>query len=168
MEKRNRITPRQIAILIGIAALVLILCFVYGNSMLSKQESAEVSSSVMDAMEGILRPIVEFVTGGPVDDTLLHKVVRKGAHFAEFAALSALLTVLLHLIFGTWRTHAMGYVLFLSLLFGVLDEFLQSFTGRGTSVRDVMLDLCGALLGIACVITLIEIIKRLRRHQKSK
>jgi VanZ family protein len=136
--------------------------------MLSKQESAEVSSSVMDAMEGILRPIVEFVTGGPVDDTLLHKVVRKGAHFAEFAALSALLTVLLHLIFGTWRTHAMGYVLFLSLLFGVLDEFLQSFTGRGTSVRDVMLDLCGALLGIACVITLIEIIKRLRRHQKSK
>jgi hypothetical protein len=91
MEKRNRITPRQIAILIGIAALVLILCFVYGNSMLSKQESAEVSSSVMDAMEGILRPIVEFVTGGPVDDTLLHKVVRKGAHFAEFAALSALL-----------------------------------------------------------------------------
>ena len=168
MEKRNRITPRQIAILIGIAALVLILCFVYGNSMLSKQESAEVSSSVMDAMEGILRPIVEFVTGGPVDDTLLHKVVRKGAHFAEFAALSALLTVLLHLIFGTWRTHAMGYVLFLSLLFGVMDEFLQSFTGRGTSVRDVMLDLCGALLGIACVITLIEIIKRLRRHQKSK
>lgn len=168
MEKRNRNTPRQIAILIGIAALVLILCFVYGNSMLSKQESAEVSSSVMDAMEGILRPIVEFVTGGPVDDTLLHKVVRKGAHFAEFAALSALLTVLLHLIFGTWRTHAMGYVLFLSLLFGVLDEFLQSFTGRGTSVRDVMLDLCGALLGIACVITLIEIIKRLRRHQKSK
>ena len=168
MEKRNRITPRQIAILIGITALVLILCFVYGNSMLSKQESAEVSSSVMDAMEGILRPIVEFVTGGPVDDTLLHKVVRKGAHFAEFAALSALLTVLLHLIFGTWRTHAMGYVLFLSLLFGVLDEFLQSFTGRGTSVRDVMLDLCGALLGIACVITLIEIIKRLRRHQKSK
>ena len=168
MEKRHRITPRQIAILIGIAALVLILCFVYGNSMLSKQESAEVSSSVMDAMEGILRPIVEFVTGGPVDDTLLHKVVRKGAHFAEFAALSALLTVLLHLIFGTWRTHAMGYVLFLSLLFGVLDEFLQSFTGRGTSVRDVMLDLCGALWGIACAITVIEIFERRRRHQKSK
>lgn len=168
MEKRNRITPRQIAILIGIAALVLILCFVYGNSMLSKQESAEVSSSVMDAMEGILRPIVEFVTGGPVDDTLLHKVVRKGAHFAEFAALSALLTVLLHLIFGTWRTHAMGYVLFLSLLFGVLDEFLQSFTGRGTSVRDVMLDLCGALLGIACVITVIEIFERLRRRKHNK
>ena len=168
MEKRNRITPRQIAILIGIAALVLILCFVYGNSMLSKQESAEVSSSVMDAMEGILRPIVEFVTGGPVDDTLLHKVVRKGAHFAEFAALSALLTVLLHLIFGTWRTHAMGYVLFLSLLFGVMDEFLQSFTGRGTSVRDVMLDLCGALLGIACVITVIEIFERLRRRKHNK
>lgn len=168
MEKRNRITPRQIAILIGIAALVLILCFVYGNSMLSKQESAEVSSSVMDAMEGILRPIVEFVTGGPVDDTLLHKVVRKGAHFAEFAALSALLTVLLHLIFGTWRTHAMGYVLFLSLLFGVLDEFLQSFTGRGTSVRDVMLDLCGALLGIACAITVIEIFERLRRRKHNK
>jgi VanZ family protein len=168
MEKHTKITPRQIAILIGIAALILILCFVYGSSMLSKQESAEVSSSVMDSIKGILRPIVELVTGGPVDDTLLHKVVRKGAHFAEFAALSALLTILLRLIFGTWRTHAMGYVLFLSLLFGVLDEFLQSFTGRGTSVRDVMLDLCGALLGILCAIALIEFCGWLRRRNNHK
>jgi VanZ family protein len=168
MEKHTKITPRQIAILIGIAALILILCFVYGTSMLSKQESAEVSSSVMDSIKGILRPIVELVTGGPVDDTLLHKVVRKGAHFAEFAALSALLTILLRLIFGTWRTHAMGYVLFLSLLFGVLDEFLQSFTGRGTSVRDVMLDLCGALLGILCAIALIEFCVWLRRRNNHK
>jgi hypothetical protein len=60
------------------------------------------------------------------------------------------LTGILWLVCGTWRTHAMGYVLFASLLCGVLDEFLQSFTGRGTSVRDVMLDFGGALIGIVC------------------
>ena len=168
MEKHIKITPRQIAVLIGSLILILILCFVFGNSMLSKQESAEVSSGVMEAIQGILRPVVELITGGPVDDTLLHKVVRKGAHFAEFAALSALLTGLLQLLCGTWRTHAIGYVLFLSLLIGVLDEFLQSFTGRGTSVRDVMLDLCGSLIGILFAIVLIELLQWLRRRKANK
>ena len=166
MEKQNKRVLRPIGIVIAIAAIVALLCFVFGNSMLSKQESAEVSSTVMELVRGLLRPIVEWITGGAVDDTLLHKVVRKGAHFAEFALLSALLTGLLRLLCGTWRTHAMGYVLFFSLLIGVLDEFLQSFTGRGTSVRDVMLDFCGALIGIGCAIVLIELYDWIRWKRK--
>lgn len=168
MDQHTKNNTRRIAILINAVLLILILCFVFGNSMLSKQESAEVSSSVMGAVEGILRPIVELITGGSVDDTLLHKVVRKGAHFAEFAALSALLTGLLWLWHGTWQTHAMGYVLFCSLLVGVLDEFLQSFTGRGSSVRDVMIDFCGALMGIAFAIAVIGIYGRLRRRKNNE
>ena len=166
MNWHAKTTRRQIAIAICLIALILILCFVYGNSLLDKQESAEVSSSVMEALQGILRPIAEWIAGAPVDDTLLHRVVRKGAHVAEFAALSSFLTAFLWLWQGTWRTHAMGYVLFFSLLFGVLDEFLQSFTGRGTSVRDVMIDFGGAILGIFGAAVLIEVYEWLKRKRK--
>lgn len=161
----NKYTRRRIGILLGIVATLAVLCFVFGNSLLSKQESAEVSSSVKEALEGLLRPVAEFFAGGEVSDELLHKIVRKGAHFIEFAGLSALLTGILWLVCGTWRTHAMGYVLFASLLCGVLDEFLQSFTGRGTSVRDVMLDFGGALIGIVCALALIELILWIRRRR---
>ena len=159
---------RRIGILIGAILAIAVLAFVFGNSLLSKQESAALSTSVMDAVEGLLRPIVELFTDGPVDDALLHKVIRKGAHFVEFAGLSALLTVILWLLCGTWRTHAMGYVLFISLLLGVVDEFIQSFTGRGTSVRDVMLDFGGTLIGILLAIGAIELISYLRRRRKTE
>ena len=162
-KKRSR---RSVGIVIGTVAVIVLLCFVFGNSMLSKQDSAEVSATVMELVRGFLRPIVEWITGGPVDDVLLHKVVRKGAHFTEFAALSFFLTGLLRLFCCMWRTHAMGYVLFFSLLIGVLDEFLQSFTGRGSSVRDVVLDFCGALMGILCAIVAIEIYDWFRWRRK--
>jgi VanZ family protein len=165
-NNQNNRARRSVGIAIAAVTVIAMLCFVFGNSMLSKQESAEVSSTVMELVRGLLRPIVEWITGGAVDDALLHKVVRKGAHFAEFAALSFFLTCLLRLLCCTWRTHAMGYVLFFSLLIGVLDEFLQSFTGRGSSVRDVVLDFSGALIGILCAIVVIEIYDWIRWRRK--
>lgn len=165
MMNMGKRTGRQWAILIGALALILWLSFVFGNSTLSKQESAEVSSSFMEAIEVVLRPIVEWVTGESASYDLLHKIVRKGAHLVEFAALSFILTVLLRLFCGTWKTHAIGYVLFISLLFGVADEFLQSFTGRGTSVRDVMLDFVGALIGVGIGIVIIELFEKIFRRR---
>ena len=39
-------------------------------------------------------------------------------------------------------------LLFFALLCAVADEFLQSFTGRTSSVRDVLIDFGGALCGM--------------------
>ena len=168
ISKQNNRTRQLFGFIVNIVATIAILCFVFGNSMLSKQESAQVSTGVMRMIQGILRPIVELITGGPVDDTLLHKVVRKGAHVTEFAVLSALLTGLLWRRKGTWQTDAMGYVLFLSLLCAVSDEFLQSFTDRGSSVRDVVLDLCGSILGIVFAVALIEFCAWIKQKKRNK
>ena len=148
-----------------VVLIALVLGFVFGNSILSREESAQVSSSVMMRLEGWLRPVVSLFVEGEVSDNLLHLVVRKLAHFTEFAVLASLLVILLCLVRGTWRTHALVDVFFAALGCAVLDELLQSFTGRGSAVRDVVLDFCGATVGIVCTVALWEIIAALRRKK---
>ena len=53
---------------------------------------------------------------------------------------------------------------FLSMVF-IKDEFIQSFTGRGSSVRDVVLDFCGALTGMLLTFLLAELIRSLKRNK---
>nr|HML48891.1 VanZ family protein [Clostridia bacterium] len=73
--------------------------------------------------------------------------VRKLAHFAEFTALG----FLAQLSFGVVNRlngHTALHGLFLGLLVAVADETLQLFVdGRGSSVRDVVIDFCGVLAG---------------------
>ena len=53
-----------------------------------------------------------------------------------------------------------------TLFTAVTDEFIQSFTGRGSSVRDVMLDFSGALTGILLTVFLSAIIKKCNRKSR--
>ena len=75
---------------------------------------------------------------------ITHGVLRKAAHFLEFAVLGILLT-------GTFHG-ARNFTLAKPMLFAVLtamtDETIQSFTpGRNCALSDVWLDAAGALTG---------------------
>ena len=43
----------------------------------------------------------------------------------------------------------MIYPLFFVLVIAVGDEFIQSFVGRGSNVRDVLIDLVGGILALS-------------------
>lgn len=81
-------------------------------------------------------------------------VVRKLAHFSEYAVLGMLLAGLV-----SAYQKAKGWYVFAAaaaLLYAALDEWHQGFTpGRMPAVRDVLIDFSGALTGIlliaACV-----------------
>lgn len=74
-----------------------------------------------------------------VDHLLLELLVRKSGHVLIFACLG----LGLRLMRLPW-----GWLLFLGLFWGVLDEFHQTFTsGREGSVLDVLIDFVGVLLG---------------------
>lgn len=78
-------------------------------------------------------------------------VARKSAHVIEYTVLSLLLWRALRnvpaLAQRTWIVF--GAVLFGCALFGASDEFHQTFVkSRTPSVRDVFLDVSGALLGL--------------------
>lgn len=81
----------------------------------------------------------------------IHFYVRKFAHFSEYFLLAVSIAIPLYVygIRGIWL------VLTAEILcagFAGLDEFHQLFVkGRGASIRDVLIDSCGALIGILFV-----------------
>ncbi|HEU0208017.1 MAG TPA: VanZ family protein [Candidatus Udaeobacter sp.] len=78
-------------------------------------------------------------------------VVRKCAHVIEYAILALLLWRLLHSrpSLRTRNTICFGAVLLGCALFAISDEFHQTFVkSRTPSVRDVCLDMTGALVGV--------------------
>ena len=88
-------------------------------------------------------------------------IIRKSAHFFEYGLLAALLAIDFYL-FKQSRLNLVIYSLFITLLCAVGDEFYQSFIGRGSTVRDIVIDFSGALFGIACVGVVLGLIKSLK------
>ena len=81
-------------------------------------------------------------------------IIRKSAHFFEYGLLTALLAIDFYL-FKQSKINIVIYSLFITLMCAVADEFYQSFIGRGSTVRDIVLDFCGALFGIIFVVAIL-------------
>ena len=118
------------------------LAFIWGNSLMTGAESGNLSG-------GILSWLNSFLGLGEEGAVILHYVIRKAAHFTEFACLGALLA---------WRfgmehhkgIHLAVFSLFGGLLAACTDETIQIFVdGRGSSLIDVWIDTCGTAAGIA-------------------
>jgi VanZ family protein len=156
-------TKKQMGLVGNMLAILLILCFIFGNSLLSGEESGEMSASVLDVLHPVIRPAAELFSRDPVTEDQLHHLVRKLAHFTEFAALGLCSALLLWQCCRTLRTPYFGYLLFFTLMTAVCDEFLQSFTGRGPSVRDVLIDFSGAFTGILLLWLITELTQKDKR-----
>ena len=118
--------------------LVLNLILIWGNSL----RPGEVSGAISDAVKSILLPIVELVFPGIGSSG--GGLLRKVAHFTEFACLGMCLS---------WLLAMLGKHKVLSLLFGFLtacvDETIQAFVpGRNPSPIDVAIDTSGVVTGM--------------------
>ena len=128
----------------SVAAAVFLLCFIYGNSLQNGEESRQTSDAVVEVVKPIVDPRDE------IEDETFSTIIRKLAHFTEFfwlgmAICGVMLSARAYPRLASVR--ASEALLFL-LLCAVADEFLQSFTGRTSSVRDVLIDFGGALSGL--------------------
>lgn len=125
-----------------IALIVCNVLFIWGNSALPAQISGAISSFVRD--------IVSLLLGGGSgsDASFGDGILRKIAHFMEFACLGAALCWLCSML-KTHRSWAMACG------FGVacVDETIQLLVpGRGPRFTDVLLDSAGVVCGIALLI----------------
>ena len=125
--------------------LIATLCFIWSKSLVGKEGSASLSRTVTAWLNGIGIPVTEHF-------------VRKSAHFCEFGLLGCELMLLFWLRSGV-RFQNLCNAAFAALLSAVTDETIQSFSGRGSQVLDVVLDFSGALTGILLV-SLLMIEKR--------
>jgi VanZ family protein len=80
----------------------------------------------------------------------INRVVRKSAHFIEYAILAFLLFRAFRAESPIrWRTRWAIYTLAVIVVWALLDEFHQSFTlSRGASIYDSMLDSSGGLFAL--------------------
>lgn len=131
--------------------------FIFSQSLLSGAVSSAESGTVLRFLQSLFGSTG---FGGWVTEHL----IRKTAHFTEYAILGVLLILAVY-SFGRLR-RSPTVPLFLGLLVPVLDESLQLFTeGRAGQLSDVLLDYAGALTGMAlCLLVLIL----LRRRKRAK
>ena len=141
-------------IILGLLVL-LTLAFIWGNSLLPRTESQEISRGLLAELCAALEHVGMHLD--PQNDHWL----RKLAHFGEFGMLGAELGLLLCL---NRRQSVQGYVncAFAGLAVAVTDEALQLISNRGSQVQDVLLDFAGFLTGLLLCGLLCGIIGRKR------
>lgn len=98
--------------------------------------------------EGVLQFVYGFFKLFGLDQDGAEHVIRKVAHFLEFAAIGGLLLSCAY-CFDRFKPHRFYvYVLFGGLLTAVVDETIQLFVeGRAGMIVDVWIDLGGVVFG---------------------
>lgn len=120
--------------------LVLILCFIWGNSLLPATSSLTLSEWV----RMVLTDSVPIQYG---EVNWASALIRKLAHFAEFGALG-MCVFWHHGMLGKKQLRGFG----LCVLAACIDEGIQFFIpGRGPGLNDVAIDVLGAGAGMMLV-----------------
>ncbi|MBR5124198.1 MAG: VanZ family protein [Clostridia bacterium] len=165
----------QVTIACILALLVILnMTVIFRFSAESKEESGSRSAGITALLLPILHP--EYDTLSEADQRAAmeqtHHLVRKLAHFLEYALLgflsSALLLYLNHRVlrgrgwlWATWIAPPL-----FCLVYAASDEIHQIFSGRGPAVKDVLIDFAGAVVGcllIHAVVGLVGLIKKRRK-----
>lgn len=136
---------------------VLLLCFIWGNSLLPGEISGAFSDWVRDLLAALFPGEVPGVTTGG-------GLLRKIAHFTEFAALGATLC---------WRSGMLEKRKITALFYGFgaacLDETIQLFVpDRGPAVKDVAIDTCGVAAGMMLLLLTHGITQTIKQSKENK
>lgn len=133
-------------IILGIL-IVAWLCVIWGHSMQPAVVSEQESAGWLE----ILSRIVPFITN---DDYGMF-IVRKAAHFTEYAILGVLLALELAYFVKGWIRRFFEPLTF-ALEASFIDETIQLFVeGRSGQISDMWIDTAGAALGILITLAII-------------
>lgn len=124
--------------------LCLTLIFIWGNSMMPGAVSERFSRWIGELFGGMGIPVNESEDG--------HGLLRKLAHFSEFACLGLLLCWRIGMA-GEKGKQLVRLTLAGALTAACVDETIQVFTpDRGSSLIDVWIDTSGAAVGMIFLI----------------
>ena len=144
------------------AAVTLYLLFVFHNSLTPADLSSQQSGAVLRFAAGLLE------TAGIPSGWLTEHLVRKTAHFAEYA----LFGVLLWNCLRTYELPRRVWTLleaWLILAAPFVDETLQLFSaGRSAQISDVWLDMAGACFGLAIWMGMKHLMENKRRRRRRR
>ena len=134
--------------------------FIWGNSMKTRSESQSLSLGVLQ----FIRPLLDAIFS---PENVTDHLVRKLAHFTEFAVLGAEL-MLLSVLLGRRNLSSILNCMFAGLIVAVTDETIQLFSSRGSQVIDVVLDFSGVVIGVLALLLLRAVLVGFRNTKKAK
>ena len=142
-----------------IVLIILTVAFIFIQSAKSPERSAEDSDRVGEMVEEIIPP--DTPPGEFIQINL-----RKIAHFVEFSVLG--LEVALYVwLFARKRSFILASYP-IALFIALLDETVQIFSGRGSSLSDVWLDFSGFLTMATLFYGVALLVARLHVHFKKQ
>ncbi len=143
--------------------IILIGCtlfFIWSNSL----ECAETSSDKSGRVVEIVKPIID--PDDRMDIETVTKIVRKFAHFSEFALLGAEVC-LFFFTFEKFRYFTLpSFFITVGMCYGVavIDELLQLISsGRSCEFTDTLVDLSGIIAGVIFGIFVRFVFRKIRK-----
>jgi len=154
---------KKVLLFIGV---ILVSLQIYGASSQVATESAEVSGKITKKIVKVITAVkkVEPKEVGSLYKTV-HHIIRKTAHFLEYALLSFLVFLLAkcyNIKICICILISLGYC----LLFAMFDEWHQlSVAGRSGEIKDVLIDFCGSIAGNSFGCLLLYFLKKIKKSK---
>lgn len=155
VDRKNKIIK-----IILISVIIVTICFIWGQSCLSVEDSSKESAAIT---ENIIQKIEECITG---EKTISDNMVRKWAHGVEFCVLGLELS-LFFFILNKKPLRSIISTVSLGPVIAFLDESIQLFSDRGSQVIDIWIDILGLVIGTAVCIASVMIVSFFKK-KKSK
>lgn len=131
---------KKIVILLCIIWIGIIFYMSSNTGIVSRKESMKIANFVYK--QNIVKSTFKDLKKKNVNG-----ILRKNAHALEYLILAFLVGSIIFTFYIKGKG-ALIYILFICLLFAVLDEFHQSFIpGRGSLIGDVLIDFLGSIIG---------------------
>ena len=152
---RNTKTDKKLKIIYS-AITISIMVFIFVQSAMPDVVSAEESNFIVRIITGI----IEKTSIGITNEEMISFLVRKTAHFTEYAVFGASIYLTAQQFF--FRKRWIAVLSWLAgTLYAVSDEIHQIFVpGRFGQVTDVMIDSCGVALGVLITFLILSAVSK--------
>lgn len=155
--KKTKLTAARIVMTILTVAAV---GFIFGNSLMNADDSSAESGRILGFINGILRSMNAGFEASEF-------IVRKAAHFTEFAVLGVLLSVTFRLYVQKPLKAAL-FAVSAGLCTAVCDELIQmSSSGRSCEIRDMLIDFSGVVFAALIVFLILRLKDRRKKNERS-
>ena len=156
--KNNRASVRFTAIIFVLTALMLLFCWVHSCF------PASVSSQESNSFYRVFYWFFGLFGAGQI---VTQHIVRKLAHFSEFAAVGGLLLSCAYCFDRRRPQRYAVQVLFAGLSAALIDETIQLFIeGRAGMITDVWIDFAGVVTGALLLLAFYAVYRRTKRFNR--
>ena len=153
---KSKIHKHSVFSIIMLVITGLYIIFIWWHSTLTAEESTVESTNV-------LLFVVNLLKGLGFTLELTDHIIRKSAHFCEFALLG-LLTLWSAYLNNKKIIRNLMPIGFVCLATAVIDELVQiGSKGRSAEVTDVALDFCGAVTGVIIFLIIFAIVRLIKK-----